>query len=411
MSFAQFNFNDAIASGIAECGFISPTPIQQQAIPAILDGRDVMGLAQTGTGKTAAFVLPALERLMRGGRRQLRMLVLTPTRELAEQIHTVVSEFQGRTRLSSTAVYGGVSVSKQEQRLRRGVDVVVACPGRLLDHIRRGTIDLSKVEISVLDEADQMFDRGFFPDVKRIIAELPRIRQNLMFSATMPAAVRGLAREMLVDPVTVEAAYTQPVATIAHALYPVPSRQKHALLVELLSQIKKESVLVFTRTKHRAKRLAQQLEDEGVSTASLQGNLSQNRRQEALMQFRTGKVQVLVATDIAARGLDIDSISHVINFDIPDTADAYVHRIGRTGRAARSGEAFTFVTPDDEAMVKEIERRLGKRLERVLLADFIYEGPAEHSKSPVMKPSTGRARPVFRRRNSLRATRRVRRQG
>ena len=370
MEFTGFDFNAAITAGIASQGFVSPTPIQQQAIPPVLAGRDVMGLAQTGTGKTAAFVLPALQRLMQGPKRQLRMLVLTPTRELAEQIHSVISDFQELTKISSTAVYGGVSSVRQVQKLRRGVDIVVACPGRLLDHIRSGNIDLSHVEICVLDEADQMFDRGFLPDVRRILKELPGRRQNLMFSATMPDEVRLLSRDILRDPVTVEAAHKVPLTTIKHAVYPVAQQLKPKLLVDLLRGVRRESVLVFTRTKHRAKRLAQQLENEGFPTASLQGNLSQNRRKEALDGFRSGRFQVLVATDIAARGLDISSVSHVINFDVPDTADAYTHRIGRTGRAARSGDAYTFITPEDSMMVREIERRLGNKLERRRLPGF-----------------------------------------
>ena len=378
MTFNQFGFNSAITAGIEAQGFVEPTAIQKQAIPVVLAGDDVMGLAQTGTGKTAAFVLPALQHLMNGPKRQLRMLVLTPTRELAEQIHTVIEQFQAHTKISSMAIYGGVSGARQVQRLRRGVDIVVACPGRLLDHIRQGAIDLSGIEICVLDEADQMFDRGFLPDVRQILKQLPQNRQNLMFSATMPDEVRRLSRDILRNPVTVEAAHVIPVATITHALYPIAQQLKPKLLVELLGQISRESVLIFTRTKHRAKRLAQQLENEGFKTASLQGNLSQNRRREALDGFRDGTYQILVATDIAARGLDISSISHVINFDIPDTVDAYTHRIGRTGRAARTGDAFTFVTREDASMVREIERRLGAPLERRRLSGFEYQqGPEQ----------------------------------
>ncbi len=393
MTFSQFNFNESIKKCIAKSGFTAPTRIQEQAIPPILAGRDVMGLAQTGTGKTAAFVLPALEHLMKGERRSLRMLVLTPTRELAEQINVVLGEFQESTKLSSVPVYGGVSMHRQTQKLRRGVDIVVGCPGRLLDHIRSGSIDLSGIEILVLDEADQMFDRGFLPDIKRIIKELPAKRQNLMFSATMPDAIRGLARDMLRDPVTVEAAFTAPLTTIAHALYPVVQAQKQELLVDLLGRMDLESVLVFTRTKQRAKKVAQHLQEGGLRATSLQGNLSQARRQEALDRFRSGKVKVLVATDIAARGLDVAGVSHVINFDIPDTVDAYTHRIGRTGRAARSGEAYTFVTPDDRTMIREIERRLGKTIDRVRLTGFGYE-EGEPQKDRGLRPrSAGRRRP------------------
>lgn len=372
MNFNNFNFDPAIAAGITAQGFVTPTPIQQKSIPAVLEGRDVMALAQTGTGKTAAFVLPAFERLMNGPHGTLRMLILTPTRELAEQIHNVIKSFKEYTNVSSTTVYGGVSNRGQVQKLRKGVDILIACPGRLLEHIRSGTVDLSKIELCVLDEADQMFDRGFLPDIRKILKKLPVKRQNLMFSATMPDDIRGLARDMLKDPVTVEAEHKAPLITIAHAIYPVEQDQKSDLLIDLLKHIDRNSVLVFTRTKHRTKKLAQQLEGRGFKTASLQGNLSQGRRREALDSFRSGKVQILVATDIAARGLDISSISHVINFDIPDTAEAYTHRIGRTGRATRTGDAFTFVTRDDNAMVQAIERTLGDKLKRVYLDGFTY---------------------------------------
>ena len=294
-----------------------------------------MGLAQTGTGKTAAFALPILNRLMQGSRGHVRALIVAPTRELAEQIHESFVSLGRQTRARSLTVYGGVGVNPQVEKLHKGVEIVVACPGRLLDHINQKTIDLSHVEVLVLDEADQMFDMGFLPDIRRILKSLPLKRQTLLFSATMPEAIRHLAHDVLEDPVTVKVGSTAPPVTVTHALYPVEQHLKTPLLLELLHHTDTESVLVFTRTKHRAKRLGEQLEKAGYKAASLQGNLSQNRRQAALDGFRDGTFQILVATDIAARGIDVSQISHVVNYDIPDTAEAYIHRIGRTGRAAR----------------------------------------------------------------------------
>jgi len=359
MDFKQFNLHPKVAAGIAAAGFTCPTPIQAQAIPGIMQGQDVMGLAQTGTGKTAAFGLPILDRLARGPRGHVRALIVAPTRELAEQIHTALGELGRQTGLRSMTVYGGVGINPQIARLRKGAEIVVACPGRLLDHIQQKTIDLSRLEVLVLDEADRMFDMGFLPDIRRIVKNLPKKRQNLLFSATMPQEIRRLAGEILVDPKTVQVDTVAPATTVSHALYPVAQQLKTDLLLRLLGQTKTESVLIFTRTKHRAKRLGEKLAKGGYRAASLQGNLSQNKRQAALDGFRDGRFQVLVATDIAARGIDVSQVSHVINFDIPDTADAYIHRIGRTGRAARSGEAFTLVTAEDQAMVHTIERLLG----------------------------------------------------
>ncbi len=368
MQFTDFQFHPEVAAGVTAAGYLAPTPIQAQAIPAVLAGRDVMGLAQTGTGKTAAFALPILHRLHPGGRGRVRALVVAPTRELAEQINDSFVTLGTQTGLTSTTVYGGVGINPQIARLRRGVDIVVACPGRLLDHIGQGTIDLSRLEVLVLDEADQMFDMGFLPDIRRILKALPPRRQTLLFSATMPEAIRGLAGEVLTSPVTVQVDRVAPAVTVSHALYPVEPHLKTALL----QHTDTESVLVFTRTKHRAKRLDEQLQKAGYRAASLQGNLSQNRRQAALDGFRDGSFQILVATDIAARGIDVSQISHVINYDIPDTTEAYIHRIGRTGRAARSGDAFTLVSGEDAAMVRSIEKALGKPLERRRLADFDY---------------------------------------
>ena len=376
MTFNEFDFHPTVAAGVKAAGYLTPTPIQSQAIPAVLKGSDVMGLAQTGTGKTAAFVLPILHRLMQGPRGQIRALVIAPTRELAEQIHETIKILGRQTHLRSITVYGGVSINPQIQKLRTGVEIVVACPGRLLDHINQHTVNLSHIETLVIDEADRMFDMGFLPDIKKIIKQVPIKRQTLMFSATMPDDIRRLAHEVLHAPVTVQIDHAAPADTVAHALYPVAQHLKTALLLELLRHTDTDSVLVFTRTKHRAKRVGQQLEKSGYRAVSLQGNLSQNKRQEALDGFRKGAYQILVATDIAARGIDVSSISHVINYDMPDTADAYTHRIGRTGRAAKTGDAFTFVTREDNDMVRAIERVLGEKVDRRIVEGFDYKKPA-----------------------------------
>jgi ATP-dependent RNA helicase RhlE len=386
MSFISFNFHPQIAAGVKALGYSTPTPIQTRAIPPVLQGHDVMGLARTGTGKTAAFILPILQRLMDGPRKRVRALVIVPTRELAEQIHQVIGGMARQTGIRSVAVYGGVSANQQIQQLRAGAEIVVACPGRLLDHINQGTINLSHTEVLVLDEADRMFDMGFLPDIRKIIKRVPARRQTLLFSATMPDDIRRLVAEVLHAPVVVQVDPVAPTNTVAHALYPVDQHLKTALLIELLHHVDTESVLVFTRTKHRAKRVGQQLEKAGYRTASLQGNLSQNRRQAALDGFRNGSYQILVATDIAARGIDVSSISHVINYDIPDTADAYTHRIGRTGRAAKTGDAFTFVVREDEDMLRSIERVLGEKIERRTLKGFDYTKPAPARDSEFTRP-------------------------
>jgi len=324
----------------------------------------VLGLAQTGTGKTAAFALPILQRLLKGPRGKLRVLILSPTRELAEQTHTFIEGFASQTGLRSQTIYGGVSPQSQVRGLRAGVEIAVACPGRLLDLIGQKLANLRGVEILVLDEADRMFDMGFLPDIRRILAALPSVHQTLLFSATMPPEIRSLANELLHNPVTVEFGHSRPVETVNHAVYSVEQMDKTELLLTLLRQSGSGQVLVFTRTKHRAKKLAEQLTRAGVSATSLQGNLSQNRRQEAMDAFRGGQVKVMVATDIASRGIDVTQITHVINYDMPDTAEAYTHRIGRTGRMTNLGTALSFATPDDLPMIKVIERLLGRSLER-----------------------------------------------
>lgn len=386
MSFSSFHFHPQIVAGIKALGYCTPTPVQRQAIPQVLQGHDVMGLAQTGTGKTAAFVLPILERLMKGPRGRIRALVIAPTRELAEQIHEAIGALGRQTQLRSVTIYGGVSMNQQIGKLRAGAEIAVACPGRLLDHLNQGTINLSKLEVLVLDEADRMFDMGFLPDIRKIIKHVPARRQTLLFSATMPDDIRRLACEVLQMPVTVQVDPAAPANTVAHALYPVDQHLKTSLLLELLRHTDTKSVLIFTRTKHRAKRVGQQLEKAGYRAASLQGNLSQNRRQAALDGFRDGSYQILVATDIAARGIDVSRISHVINYDMPDTTDAYTHRIGRTGRAAKTGDAFTFITREDEVMVRNIERVLSEKVARCTVEGFDYKKPAPARDTEFARP-------------------------
>ena len=375
MNFEAFLFHPKIAAGIAAAGYSIPTPIQTQAIPKVMQGCDLMGLAQTGTGKTAVFVLPILHRLLRGQRRRVRALIIAPTRELAQQIHQDIEILGSKTGLRSVTVYGGVGIQPQVQLLK-SADIVVACPGRLLDHIRRRTVDLSQVEVLVLDEADQMFDMGFLPDVRRILSHLPQSdRQTLLFSATMPTQIRRLADDILKNQVRVQVGHEAPADTVSHAFYPVARHLKTAFLLKLLGNTSTDSVLVFTRTKHRAKQLGEKLAKAGYRSTSLQGNLSQARRQDAMNGFKSGKYQVLVATDIAARGIDVSNVSHVINYDMPSTPEAYIHRIGRTGRAERSGEAFTLITDEDKQMVKAIHGAIGMPVEQRTLADFNYHAP------------------------------------
>ncbi len=372
MTFDIFNLEPSIMAGVRALGYVTPTPIQAKAIPPIMQGRDLIGLAQTGTGKTAAFVLPVLHRLLRYPKGQVSALILSPTRELAEQTHEAITMLGKQTGLRSAAIYGGVSMGLQNQRLKSGVEIIVACPGRLLDHLWQGTLDLSNLEILVIDEADRMFDMGFLPDVRNILKCLLKERQTLLFSATMPADIRRLVIEVLRDPVTVQIGRTLPASTVSHTLYPVQQEQKTALLKNLLTRTTTKSVLVFTRTKYRAEHVAQQLAKAGYRVTSLQGNLSQYRRQEALDGFRAGEFKILVATDVAARGIDVLSISHVINYDMPDSTDAYTHRIGRTGRVGNSGCALSFMTKADTAVVRSIEQLLRKPIERCTLPDFDY---------------------------------------
>lgn len=385
LNFDTFSFHPSIAANIAAAGYEVPTPIQEMAIPKVKEGHDIMGLAQTGTGKTAAFALPILNRLIKGKQGGVRALVIAPTRELAEQIHQSFETLGKKTNIKSVTVYGGVGINPQIQKLR-SADIVVACPGRLIDHIERKTISLTKVEVLVIDEADQMFDMGFLPNIRRILKNLPGKRQTLLFSATMPPEIKQLASDILKNPSTVQAGVTAPAETVSHAIYPVAQHLKTDLLLELLETSDARSVLVFTRTKHRAKSLEKRLVAAGYSSASLQGNLSQARRQAALDGFKSGEFQILVATDIAARGIDVSRISHVINYDIPATPEAYIHRIGRTGRAECSGEAFTLATSEDKNMVKAINRLIGSEVEQRTLSSFNYGSPDPDIK----RPSIGR---------------------
>ena len=383
MQFDSFDFHASLSANIKAIGYEAPTPIQCEAIPQVLESRDVMGLAQTGTGKTAAFLLPIIDRFLKNPKPikgSCRALVIAPTRELAEQIHEAARAFTKGMRFRSVTVYGGVGISPQTANLRRGADLVVACPGRLLDHLNQGNANLSGVEVLVLDEADHMFDMGFLPDIKKILSRIPPERQTLLFSATMPESIRGLANETLKDPAVVRIGRSGPVQTIEQCLYPVPQHLKTKLLLNILGTAADGSVLVFTRTKHRAKRLAEQLCRMGHASACLQGNLSQNQRQKAMEGFRDGRFRVMVATDIAARGIDVSRVAHVVNFDLPDTPETYTHRVGRTGRAEREGQAHSLVTSDDVSMVKAIERLLGKPIERRKIEGFDYASTAERDR-------------------------------
>ncbi len=373
-TFDTFALDPRLLGAIRDLGFTKPTPVQARAIPIVLDGRDVIGLAQTGTGKTAALALPILQRLLDGPRGRLRALILAPTRELAEQIHQAIVATARTTGLRSATVYGGVPMGSQRRHLR-GADIAVACPGRLLDQMSERAVDVRQLEVLVLDEADRMLDMGFLPDIRRIVRQLPAARQTLLFSATMPDEVRTLTRDLTRDAVTVQVDRPAPAVTVSHAVYPVEQHRKSDLLQALLDRLDAGSVLVFTRTKHRATRLARHLAGAGRRAAALQGNMSQGQRQRAIAGFRDGSVRVLVATDIAARGIDVATVSHVINYDVPDTVDAYVHRSGRTGRAERTGDAFTFVAREDQATVRTLERALGAALERRRLEGFDYDAP------------------------------------
>src|SRR5262245_19441029 len=370
-TFEQLGLSEKVLNAVRDAGYASPTPIQADAIPLVLNGRDVMGLAQTGTGKTAAFTLPIVDRLV-GGPRRTRALVLTPTRELCVQVEESVHKYARHSALRVASVYGGVPIEPQ-QKLRAGVAIVVATPGRLIDHLERQNVVFDELEVLVLDEADRMLDMGFAPQINRIVTDIPRYRQTLLFSATMPPEVEALARKYLRKPVVVQVGRrSQAANTVRHAVYPVPRERKSSLLARLLREENLDSVLVFTRTKHGADRVVRHLEREHINATSMHADKTQPQRTKALQDFKNGNVRVLVATDIAQRGLDISGISHVINYDVPQQAEDYVHRIGRTGRAAKEGDAFTFMSPDEIAMVRLIERVIGQEIPRISVPGFDF---------------------------------------
>jgi len=369
--FSGLKLDRSLLTGLKELGYTRPTPIQTDAIPLALEGRDLLACAMTGSGKTAAFILPILHRLLSRPRGTTRALVLTPTRELAAQILENLNDMAVHTPLTAAAVFGGVGMGPQEHAFRVGVDVIVATPGRLLDHLRAPYAKLDRIEHLVLDEADRMLDMGFLPDIRRVLRHLPTKRQTMLFSATMPREIATLAREILSAPATINVErQAAPAVGITQAVYPVPQDRKAALLATLLQRDEMHEALVFTRTKHRADRLTKFLVREGIAAERIHGNRSQAQRTAALAGFKNGTHRVLVATDIAARGIDVEALGHVVNFDVPEVAEDYIHRVGRTARAEATGEAFTFVAPEEEGDLRRIEHAIGKRLPRVTLPDF-----------------------------------------
>ncbi len=395
MSFAELGLSTALVSRVHDHGYQTPTPIQQQAIPAVLAGGDVLATAQTGTGKTAGFTLPLLDRLNRsratgGGRPVVRALILAPTRELAAQIRDSVKTYGRDLPLRSMTIFGGVGMQPQVQALRKGVDILVATPGRLLDHMRQGTVDLSHVEVLVLDEADRMLDMGFIRDIRRVISALPETRQTLLFSATFSGEIRKLAQDMLNQPTRIDVARRNTaVEAVIQKVHPVNRDGKSALLTSLIQNGDWRQVLVFTRTKHGADRLARQLDRGGVTATAIHGNKSQNARTRALAHFKEGDVRALVATDIAARGLDIDQLPHVVNYDLPNVAEDYIHRIGRTGRAGHGGEAISLVCADEHKLLQGIERLLGERIRQQAIAGHEPD-PAERPQPIPGQKGSGR---------------------
>ena len=385
MPFSQFGLHPELLRGVREMGFTRPTPIQADAIPPAMQGRDVLACAMTGSGKTAAFLLPILNHLIGKKRGVTRALVLTPTRELAAQIQEHAKALTVHTPLSSAAVFGGVSMGPQEHAFRTGADILIATPGRLLDHFRFPYAKLDHLEILVLDEADRMLDMGFLPDIRRVLKHVPTKRQTLFYSATMPPPIAQLTREMLKNPFSVNIErQAAPAVGITQAVYPVAQNLKAPLLIELLQRGDIKNVLVFTRTKHRANRLAETLMKKGVACERIHGNRSQAQRTLALAGFKSGKHRVLVATDIAARGIDVEALSHVINFDVPNVPEDYIHRVGRTARAEMTGDAFTFVSPEEQTDLAAIERAIGKRLPRITVPGFDYaKAPAERFEVPL----------------------------
>ncbi|VAW68456.1 ATP-dependent RNA helicase RhlE [hydrothermal vent metagenome] len=375
MSFESLGLRAELLQAVSENGYSSPTPIQQQAIPPVLEGRDLMGGAQTGTGKTAGFTLPLLQRLMDSGkpqgRRAIRALVLTPTRELAAQVAESVSTYGKHLPLKSTVIFGGVSINPQIKLLRNGIDILVATPGRLLDHVSQNTVDLSKLEILVLDEADRMLDMGFIRDIRKVLALVPEKKQTLLFSATFSDEIKRLSNSLLNAPVLIETARINTASErVTQVVHPVDKKRKRELLSLLIGSNNWKQVLVFNRTKHGANRLSEQLNTDGITAAAIHGNKSQGARTRALADFKSGKIRVLVATDIAARGLDIDQLPHVVNYELPNVAEDYVHRIGRTGRAGNEGEAMSLVCVDELKLLKDIERLMKRDIPKVTIDNF-----------------------------------------
>lgn len=375
MKFQKLPIDSRLKAAILKAGYEQPTPIQEEALPIALQGGDVIGIAQTGTGKTAVFALTVLQKMIEGPKKKPRALILTPTRELAKQIFDNIKMLAGSTGIKAVTIYGGVSPKHQIEAINRGVEILVACPGRLLDLVNQKVVSLKDIEIFVLDEADRMLDMGFMPDVKRVMKHISNQHQTMLFSATFPKEIADLAKEILHNPARINVGFSNPAETVNHALYPVPFYLKTHLLLRILEDTETDSVLVFTRTKRRTYRLEKKIRSAGFKVTSLHGDRSQNQRDAAMQGFKDGNYQVMIATDIASRGLDVDSISHVINYDIPATVDDYVHRIGRTGRAERTGDAFTLITPEDAKTVKAIEKRLGYSIERVSFDDFDYDAP------------------------------------
>jgi ATP-dependent RNA helicase RhlE len=380
VDFNKFGLHPELLRAIHDLAFTKPTPIQSDAIPHALDGRDLLACASTGSGKTAAFLLPVLERLRKQPKGGTRALIITPTRELAAQIVEHAQALARHTRLRAAAIYGGVGMRPQETALRSGVDIIVATPGRLLDHMQHNYTNFRQLEVLVLDEADRMLDMGFLPDIRRVLKQLPasKSRQTLFFSATMPAQIVELSRELLNQPARINIErQAAPAQGVTQAFYPVRQKLKADLLIELLRRDEIGNVIVFTRTKHRANRVAEKIERAGIATARIHGNRSQSQRTEALAGFKNGRYRVLVATDIVARGIDVEALDHVVNFDVPHTPDDYIHRVGRTARAEATGDAFTLVAPEEEDLVRTIERVTKRRIERRMLKGFDYDRKVE----------------------------------
>jgi len=392
MSFKALNLAEPVLKGIQAAGYTDPTPIQLRAIPIVLSGRDLIGSAQTGTGKTAAFALPILSRLLSDPRptSRVKVLILEPTRELAAQVETAFHDFARFTDLRTLAIYGGVGYGRQRQELSRGVDIVAATPGRLMDYLKDRSLDLSSLQILVLDEVDRMLDMGFLPVVKDIISRCPKNRQTLFFSATVPPEIQSIASFALRNPERVEIGAARSVTqSVNHALYPVAHDQKFDLLLALLNQAGFDSVLVFSRTKHGADKIARKLKTANHAVGVLHANRSQNQRLEALAGFKSGKYEVMVATDIAARGIDVAGVTHVIKYDVPENPEDYVHRIGRTGRAQAVGDAFTLVTPEDTASIRDIQRFIGQKIPDLKLGGFPYRAFAASTSDIPTRPHRG----------------------